>query len=79
MLRDDATIRHTVSFRLRPEADQDAFLGRFGALADIDGVQDMLAAVKDVPSGVMLQVIVVASPQFRPLPSVAVRAQRVEA
>lgn len=40
MLRDDATIRHTVSFRLRPEADQDAFLGRLGALADIDGVQD---------------------------------------
>ncbi|HKJ56901.1 MAG TPA: Dabb family protein [Nitriliruptoraceae bacterium] len=40
MLRDDATIRHTVSFRLRPEADRDAFLGRFGALADIDGVQD---------------------------------------
>ena len=40
MLRDDATIRHTVSFRLRPEADEDAFLDRLAALAAIDGVQD---------------------------------------
>lgn len=40
MLRDDSTIRHTVSFRLRPEADEDAFLARLGALAEIDGVAD---------------------------------------
>lgn len=36
----DAAIRHTVSFRLHPDADEAAFVARLLALEDIDGVEE---------------------------------------
>lgn len=40
MLDTDDAIRHTVAFRLRPEADAADFVARLRALAVIDGVED---------------------------------------